>query len=149
MLLTWLKPFRLLHVTRLVAVTYLLISCFQVIVLKIDNRHFLAEEHNKWKSVNRNDLTTPVAAVEKFPSPASQVKPVIVLQTYWRSGSTFSGEMLSNYPGVFYRYEPFMYLDVFRELDSEQTKNAIETLRHLSRCEYHNVDDFFQQVGRD
>lgn len=146
MLLTWLKPFRLLHVTRLVAVTYFVVSCFQVIVLKNDNKHFLTEEDSKWKSANRNDLTTPVAALEKFPSPASQVKPAIILQTYWRSGSTFTGEMLSNYPGVFYRYEPFMYLDVFRELDTEQTKTAIGTLRHLSRCEYHNVDDFFQQV---
>ncbi|XP_076363639.1 carbohydrate sulfotransferase 4-like [Tachypleus tridentatus] len=146
MFLTWLRPSRLLNAIRFVVVTYFVVACLQISLFRDDNQRFSTKTNNKRKTLIEDEVTTPVSGKKRFPMPTNRVKSVITLQTYWRSGSTFTGELISNYPGVFYRYEPFMYLDLFRELDPEQTKLALKTLRHLARCEYENVDEFFQQV---
>ena len=33
----------------------------------------------------------------------------ILVATSWRSGSTFLGDLLNHYPGVFYHFEPLHY----------------------------------------
>ena len=38
-----------------------------------------------------------------------QTKYILIVST-WRSGSTFFGELLTQYPGTYFSYEPLQYL---------------------------------------
>ena len=39
----------------------------------------------------------------------------ILVATTWRSGSTFLGDLLNHYPGVFYYFEPLHYYSYIRD----------------------------------
>ncbi|XP_022258876.1 carbohydrate sulfotransferase 4-like [Limulus polyphemus] len=75
--------------------------------------------------------------------------PRVLLLTYWRSGSTFLGEMLSYYPDTFYRFEPFMYLNLLGHVDSSQALEAVQVLKHLLLCDYTNAPQYFQLVKKE
>ena len=36
----------------------------------------------------------------------------ILVATTWRSGSTFLGDIIKSIPGVFYSFEPLLYLEL-------------------------------------
>ncbi|XP_076358861.1 carbohydrate sulfotransferase 4-like [Tachypleus tridentatus] len=75
--------------------------------------------------------------------------PRVLLLTYWRSGSTFLGEMLSYYPNTFYRFEPFMYMNLLGHIDSSQALEAVQVLKHLLLCDYTNTPQYFQLVKKE
>lgn len=62
----------------------------------------------------RSDINQPTERNE-MPSLASSIAPAkarhILIAATWRSGSTFLGDLLSRYPGVFYSFEPLHYYD--------------------------------------
>ena len=57
---------------------------------------------------SRNWKNQPVVKIPK-PSGEMQTKYILIVST-WRSGSTFFGELLTQYPGTYYSYEPLQYL---------------------------------------
>lgn len=50
---------------------------------------------------------------EALPSSSTDSLPIkrIMIVTTWRSGSTFVGDIIKSAPGVFYSFEPLLYLD--------------------------------------
>ena len=61
----------------------------------------------------------------------------ILLVTSWRSGSTFLGELLSRYPGVFYSFEPLRYIRDKYNNTLPDTVSSIQTnlLSQLFKCQ--------------
>jgi len=60
----------------------------------------------------------------------------VLVATTWRSGSTFLGDLLNHYPGVFYYFEPLHY---YAQLDPQQRAKAqdeAEFLRSLYTCSF-------------
>ncbi|CAG0882644.1 unnamed protein product [Cyprideis torosa] len=56
----------------------------------------------------------------------------------WRSGSTFLSQVLDQYPGVFYHYEPFAYLGIKRLKDFEEAKPHLSFLQGLQECKFNH-----------
>ena len=63
----------------------------------------------------------------------------ILLLTTWRSGSTFTGDLLNQYPGTFYYFEPLHYYANRREQDVIQSEETF--LKSLFQCSF-NRDNF-------
>ena len=59
----------------------------------------------------------------------------ILIATSWRSGSSFLGELLAQYPGTFYYFEPLHYYSqkVTEESDVIREEEFLET---LFRCQF-------------
>ena len=64
---------------------------------------------NLVNSVNQSGENNEVSKLGTLISP-SKTRHVLIATT-WRSGSTFLGDLLSRYPGVFYSFEPLHYYD--------------------------------------
>ena len=58
------------------------------------------------------------------------------MATTWRSGSTFLGDLLNHYPGVFYYFEPLHYYAHMSEIEREKAEEPIEFLRSLYSCSF-------------
>ena len=60
----------------------------------------------------------------------------ILLVTRGRSGSTFTGNLLSRYPGTFYSYEPLHFgIREFGWNDWNKSDQKIDLLRQIFKCE--------------
>ena len=59
---------------------------------------------SKWNIVPEFKITDEI--------PMEHVKNILIATT-WRSGSSFFGNILNQYPGTFYSYEPLHYLSNF------------------------------------
>ena len=55
----------------------------------------------KWKTAPEYQITNKI--------PLESARNVLIM-TSWRFGSTFLGDLLNHYPGVFYSFEPLHYL---------------------------------------
>jgi hypothetical protein len=72
----------------------------------------------------------------------------------WRSGSTFLADLLKEYPGTFYSYEPLHFLSFYKTFNQDQfvekiTPQAIELLRNLFSCNYTNLtQEYLSHVSR-
>jgi len=67
-----------------------------------------------------------------------------LIVTTWRSGSTFTGELLHSHPATFYHYEPLQDLDTVQaqvrrgtEVDQER---AVTRLKKLLSCDYSGLE---------
>ena len=70
--------------------------------------------------------------------PAEDSRQIFLLTT-WRSGSTFTGDLLNQYPGTFYYFEPLHYYANRRERDDIQSEETF--LKSLFQCTF-NRDNF-------
>ena len=70
--------------------------------------------------------------------PAEDSRPILLLTT-WRSGSTFTGDILNQYPATFYYFEPLHYYANRREKDAIQSEDIF--LKSLFQCSF-NKDNF-------
>ena len=60
----------------------------------------------------------------------------VLLVTYWRSGSTFLGELIQSSPKVFYSYEPLHYINMLSRIESpKETNRSIQLIKSLFQCE--------------
>ncbi len=59
----------------------------------------------------------------------TSIKKRILIATTWRSGSTFLGDLIKNEPGVFYSFEPLLYLD-------HHPGSKIELIQSIFRCKF-------------
>ena len=53
----------------------------------------------------------------------------VLIMAYWRTGSTFLGELISSYPGVFYTFEPFYTTNL-------DIAAKVELLKQAFQCEF-------------
>ena len=67
--------------------------------------------------------------------PATNSRQVLVATT-WRSGSSFFGELLAHYPGVYYSYEPLHANYFKKEFNNETVASAAALVSALLRCDY-------------
>ena len=69
------------------------------------------------------------------PIPASEAKNILII-TRGRSGSTFTGNLLSRYPGTFYSYEPLHFgIKKFGWNDWNKVDEKIDLLKQIFKCE--------------
>ncbi len=61
----------------------------------------------------------------------------ILISTTWRSGSSFFGEVLAQYPGAYYSYEPLHATYFQRQFDNDTLRaDALRLTSSLFRCDY-------------
>ena len=72
----------------------------------------------------------------------------ILIATSWRSGSSFLGELLAQYPGTFYYFEPLHYYfhKVTAKSDVIREEEFLET---LFRCQFGDSNHGFLEHLRD
>lgn len=71
----------------------------------------------------------------------------ILLVTYYRSGSTFVGDLLNHYPGVFYHFEPLQVITGVQQVtEDEEITRALELLINLLDCDYRNTSRYYQWI---
>ncbi|XP_077553418.1 carbohydrate sulfotransferase 4-like [Haemaphysalis longicornis] len=115
-----------------------------------DTSHVLSEEGHTNKSETRaarqsdnfRDEPLPTAfqaAIETYPVvPFAEVNIVLVV-SYYRSGSTFTGELLSAGPKTFFHFEPLMMFTVSGRLRRSRERYAFRLLDALAMCQMENV----------
>ena len=77
------------------------------IKLPLDRLEESVTYNNKDANQSKEMNEISISASVKGPTKARHV----LIAATWRSGSTFLGDLLSRYPGVFYSYEPLYYYD--------------------------------------
>ena len=70
--------------------------------------------------------------------PSTNARQVLVAAT-WRSGSSFFGELLSHYPGVYYSYEPLHTIYTNKEFNNDTEASAKTLISSLLKCSYNDV----------
>ncbi|KAH7965662.1 hypothetical protein HPB49_009507 [Dermacentor silvarum] len=76
------------------------------------------------------------AALEMYPVvPAADVK-IVVIIAYYRSGSSFVGELLSSAPRTFFHFEPLMPFTVSGSIRPGRQRHAFHLLDELVRCRF-------------
>ena len=66
-----------------------------------------------------------------------------LVATTWRSGSTFLGDLLNHYPGVFYYFEPLHYYSHMSEEERAEAEEPLEFLRSLYSCSFTESNEGF------
>lgn len=75
-------------------------------------------------------------ALEMYPVvPAADVK-IVVIIAYYRSGSSFVGELLSSAPRSFFHFEPLMPFTVSGSIRPGRQRHAFHLLDELVRCRF-------------
>ena len=67
----------------------------------------------------------------------------ILVATSWHSGSTFVGDLLNHYPGVFYYFEPLHYYSHMSEEERAEAEEPLEFLRSLYSCSFTESNEGF------
>ncbi|XP_050043389.2 carbohydrate sulfotransferase 4-like isoform X2 [Dermacentor andersoni] len=74
------------------------------------------------------------AALERYPVvPAADVK-IVVIVAYYRSGSSFVGELLSSAPRTFFHFEPLIPFTVSGSIRQGRQSHAFRLIDELVRC---------------
>ncbi|CAL4109265.1 unnamed protein product, partial [Meganyctiphanes norvegica] len=76
----------------------------------------------------------------KVPESTPNVK--VVLASTWRSGSTFLGEILASYPGVFYHYEPLTPYGLQQIGPGPIQEEVHSLLKEILDCNYQNLEEY-------
>lgn len=77
-----------------------------------------------------------------FFSPPAPIHSILVILSTWRSGSTFLGDILNSMPGNYYHYEPLLFYDIRQIRGPPESPEAIDTLRHLLKCNYTGLETY-------
>ena len=106
-------------------------------VLKSISR--LAEVYEKDKVYHPFDITLGIKEKHGYKLgnhiPASEAINILIV-TRGRSGSTFTGNLLSRYPGTFYSYEPLHYgIKKYGWNDNNKVDDKIDLLKQIFKCE--------------
>ncbi|KAL7640871.1 UNVERIFIED_CONTAM: hypothetical protein RMT77_008008 [Armadillidium vulgare] len=87
---------------------------------------------NNWKNMTKSFLSKETEMKKE------RVKPLMVLiVTFWRSGSTWLGEMLSRTPNSFYLFEPVQMLSTNIHFDigyNISSTEAVDVIRQMFLC---------------
>ncbi|XP_075262694.1 carbohydrate sulfotransferase 5-like [Convolutriloba macropyga] len=85
------------------------------------------------KFVNRISVEQPRYLVPKLG------KPLIIILTYMRSGSTLLGEVFKQHKDVLYLFEPFRVAEKSGESDSESKEKKLNWLHRFLKCNFNDV----------
>ncbi|TRY63959.1 hypothetical protein TCAL_08236 [Tigriopus californicus] len=89
-----------------------------------------------------NDV--PFRVGDKIPSENARQ---ILIATTWRSGSSFTGDIIRTFPGTFYSFEPLHYT-YRKETNLENHEPAISLLKSLFKCKYDsNALEYFHHAS--
>lgn len=93
---------------------------------------------NRTKNSNLEDLT-----------PITHGNPIInILLTDFRSGSTFTGEILNAFPASYYHYEPLLhYGGLTRIQNNEQGQRAVKEILQMLHCNFHGLDRYINSAN--
>uniref|UniRef100_T1J648 Sulfotransferase domain-containing protein n=1 Tax=Strigamia maritima TaxID=126957 RepID=T1J648_STRMM len=75
--------------------------------------------------------------------PLNIKKKQILLLTYWRSGSTFVGDILNHYPGTFYHFEPLHSVSGSDVINKTMEDKAVKFMSDLFSCSYTPENDYY------
>ncbi|KAI1292054.1 hypothetical protein HDE_07436 [Halotydeus destructor] len=67
---------------------------------------------------------------------AGKRKPLVLLVTYFRSGSSFIGDILQQSPTTFYYFEPLRYMTVDERIAEQNKGKAMAVLDAIAHCNY-------------
>ncbi|XP_026484779.2 carbohydrate sulfotransferase 4-like [Vanessa tameamea] len=71
-------------------------------------------------------------------------RPIIsLIVSTWRSGSTFTGEVLNAVPANFYHYEPFLRYKGDQVRGTSESDKALKTIKKMFQCNYDDMEDYF------
>ncbi|XP_013790025.1 carbohydrate sulfotransferase 3-like [Limulus polyphemus] len=70
----------------------------------------------------------------------------ILIVTYFRSGSTFLGELLQQNRMTFYHFEPLHFMSDGTRIVHYQLPEALNHLRNLLRCDFQKEDEYFRWI---
>lgn len=80
------------------------------------------------------------------PIPIGKIRKIIIAST-WRSGSSFTGQLVSSYPGSFYSYEPLHFYIQNQHLESgESVPQIINFIKDIASCNFGPHQDFIDYV---
>jgi hypothetical protein len=67
---------------------------------------------------------------------SNRVPVFVIIVAYWRSGSSFLGELINQYPGVYYSFEPFHNLSMNAQIrpGGRVAVEATRLLANLASC---------------
>ena len=89
-----------------------------------------------WRNSEGNVMEVAGAGVRVGQRVATESSRHILVATTWRSGSTFLGDLLNHYPGVFYYFEPLHYYSKLDEQQRQQVQDEVDFLRSLYTCSF-------------
>jgi hypothetical protein len=92
----------------------------------------------RMRPANSTEIRLTLKAVKKLllGAPSFTKPKKIIIASTWRSGSTFLGQVLASYPGVFYHYEPLSHVGVKRVRDREDP--SVELIDQLFKCDFNH-----------
>jgi hypothetical protein len=70
--------------------------------------------------------------------------PRVLVLTYFRSGSSFLGDLLQQNPNSFYLFEPFQYLSSGIRMYSNRSEEVINIINNIFRCELKNLREYIK-----
>ncbi|XP_074594182.1 carbohydrate sulfotransferase 1-like [Brevipalpus obovatus] len=77
----------------------------------------------------------------------SKVK-YLLISTYFRTGSSFTGDLLQQNWKTFYSYEPLHYTQIQKHLDDKYDDEAIDLLDHIYRCDFAPLSNYIRWVKK-
>jgi hypothetical protein len=75
--------------------------------------------------------------------------PRVLILTYFRSGSSFMGDLLQQNPNSFYLFEPFRYMSNGIRMHSNRSEEAINIINNMFRCKFKNLKKYIQWMTHD
>ncbi|RWS28924.1 secreted protein-like protein [Leptotrombidium deliense] len=89
----------------------------------------------------------PLKLIKYEPVNASNVT-TIILVTYYRSGSSFLGDLLQQNDRTFYSFEPFRSFSDGDILSEDQVPNALQILQSITKCDYLKISQYVNSMRK-
>ncbi|RWS20883.1 secreted protein-like protein [Leptotrombidium deliense] len=70
---------------------------------------------------------------------------IVIISAYWRSGSSFLGDLLQQNDGTFYTYEPFRVLTKGDLLRKGHLPEAFRILHEIINCNFDELSDYLDK----
>ncbi|CAN8021909.1 unnamed protein product [Ixodes persulcatus] len=94
----------------------------------------------------RQKTSEPVPHVDHVPNKTAPLKiERIIVVAYFRSGSSFLGEILSQAPRTFYHFEPLYFYASTRGARVINMSAGLTVLSAIFRCDFHGATDYLER----
>nr|XP_054932341.1 carbohydrate sulfotransferase 4-like [Dermacentor andersoni] len=100
------------------------------------NEHTMTSVGASNSSLESRLPTAFKAALERYPVVAAADVKIVVIVAYYRSGSSFVGELLSSAPRTFFHFEPLMPFTVSGSIRPGRQSHAFHLIDELVRCRF-------------
>ncbi|XP_070393695.1 carbohydrate sulfotransferase 4-like isoform X1 [Dermacentor albipictus] len=100
------------------------------------NEHTMASADTSDSSLERLLPAAFRAALERYPVVAAADVKIVMIVAYYRSGSSFVGELLSSAPRTFFHFEPLIPFTVSGSIRPGRQSHAFRLIDELVRCRF-------------